>query len=180
MRSNINAMNAHTEFPDLLIRPASFADSAAIWRVIEPAIRAGETWTLPPDLSEADALAYWFSPSHEVFVAQIAGASGNEIVGSYYLRANQSGNGPHVANCGYMTAPWSSGRGVARAMCAHSLDRARSRGFLAMQFNIVVSANERAVRLWQHMGFEIVGRIPAAFRHPTAGLVEAYVMYRKL
>jgi ribosomal protein S18 acetylase RimI-like enzyme len=79
-----------------------------------------------------------------------------------------------------MTAPWASGRGIARAMCRHSLDRARARGFLAMQFNIVVSTNERAVRLWQSMGFEIVGRIPAAFRHPTAGLVEAYVMYRPL
>jgi GNAT superfamily N-acetyltransferase len=169
-------MNAHSESREVLIRPAADTDSAAIWHVIEPTIRAGETWTLPPDLSEADALGYWFSPAHEVFVA----VSENEIVGSYYLRPNQSGNGSHVANCGYMTAPCATGRGVARAMCTHSIDRARSRGFLAMQFNFVVSTNERAVRLWQHMGFAIIGRIPAAFCHPTAGLVEAYVMHRML
>jgi len=161
---------------EFLIRPATAVDRTAIWRVIEPAIRAGETYTLPRDLSEDDALSYWFSPAHEVFVAVIDDA----IVGSYYLRPNQGGNGSHVANCGYITAPWAAGRGVAHVMCRHSLGRARQRGFLAMQFNIVVSTNERAVRLWQRMGFEIVGRIPNAFRHPTAGLVDAFVMYRAL
>jgi ribosomal protein S18 acetylase RimI-like enzyme len=161
--------------PQVFIRPAT-GDAAAIWTVIEPAIRAGETYTLPPDLSKDDALGYWFSPKHEVFVA----LSDGQVVGSYYLRPNWGGGGSHVANCGYMTAPWAAGSGIAKAMCQHSLDHARNSGFLAMQFNIVVSTNERAVRLWQHMGFEIVGRIPKAFRHPTAGLVEAYVMYRAL
>src|SRR5271157_585220 len=102
--------------PQVFIRPATGDDSAAIWTVIEPAIRAGETYTLPPDLSEEDALAYWFSPHHEVFVA----LSDSQVVGSYYLRPNQGGGGSHVANCGYMTAPWASGRGIAKAMCRHS------------------------------------------------------------
>lgn len=161
---------------EILVRPATTADRTAIWKVIEPAIRAGETYTLPRDLSGAEALSYWFSPAHEVFVAVLDG----KIAGSYYLRPNQGGPGSHVANCGYMTAPWAAGRGVARAMCHHSLDHARQRGFLAMQFNIVVSTNERAIRLWQRMGFEIVGRIPNAFRHPKAGLVDAFVMYQAL
>ena len=169
-------MNLHTDPDKVFIRAAVSDDSAAIWKVIEPAIRAGETYTLPSDLSKEDALGYWFSTGHEVFVAVDDG----EIAGSYYLRPNQGGNGSHVANCGYMTAPWAAGRGIATAMCRHSLNHARSRGFLAMQFNIVVSTNERAVRLWQRMGFEIVGRLPEAFHHPTAGLVEAYVMYRML
>jgi len=169
-------MNLPADHPDIFIRAATADDSADIWRVIEPAIRAGETYTLPRDLSKGGALGYWLSPGHEVFVAVHEG----EIAGSYYLRANQDGDGSHIANCGYMTAPWAAGRGVARAMCRHSLDQARTRGFLAMQFNIVVSTNARAVRLWQSMGFEIIGRIPQAFRHPTEGLVEAYVMYREL
>ena len=173
---DFRSMNLHNNCSEILIRAATVGDSAAIWKVIEPAIRAGETYTLPRDLSESDALDYWFSPGHEVFVA----LREDEIVGSYYLRANQAGAGSHVANCGYMTVPWAAGRGVARAMCWHSLDQARIRGFLAMQFNIVVSTNERAVHLWQFIGFEIIGRIPQAFRHPTAGLVEAYVMYRTL
>jgi ribosomal protein S18 acetylase RimI-like enzyme len=111
-----------------------------------------------------------------VFVAEEAGA----IVGSYYLRANNQGGGAHVANCGYIVAPQAERRGTARAMCAHSMERARTRGFRAMQFNFVIATNERAVRLWQSCGFGIVGRLPAAFQHPRFGLVDALVMYRTL
>jgi ribosomal protein S18 acetylase RimI-like enzyme len=111
-----------------------------------------------------------------VFLAE----EGSEVVGSYYLRANNRGGGAHVANCGYIVAPDAMGRGVARAMCRQSLDRARERGFRAMQFNFVISSNERAVRLWQSCGFEIVGRLPAAFDHPRLGFVDAFVMYRTL
>jgi ribosomal protein S18 acetylase RimI-like enzyme len=158
------------------LRRALPDDAPAIWRIIEPAIRAGETYALPRDMSRAEALAYWHSPGHAVFVAERDG----EVVGTYYLRANHRGGGAHVANCGYMTAPWAAGQGIARAMCAHSLDEARERGFRAMQFNFVVATNERAVRLWQALGFEIVGRLPGAFAHPRLGFVDSLVMYRKI
>jgi L-amino acid N-acyltransferase YncA len=158
----------------MLLREATASDDDAIWKILEPVVRGGETYTLPADMKREDALAYWNSPGHEVFVAEENG----EIVGTYYLRANQKGGGAHVANCGYMTAPWAIARGVARAMCQHSLEYAKTRGFRAMQFNFVVSSNERAVRLWQSMGFEIVGRLPVAFMHPTLGPVDALVMYR--
>jgi GNAT superfamily N-acetyltransferase len=85
-----------------------------------------------------------------------------------------------AANCGYMTEAASSGRGVAKQMCEHSLEYARSAGFLAMQFNFVVSSNERAVRLWQFLGFDIVGRLPAAFRTPSGSYVDALVMFKTL
>ena len=158
------------------IRTAIDADRLQIWKILEPTVRAAETYTLPPDLTEAQALAYWFSPTHEVFVAESAG----EIVGTYFLRANQQGKGDHIANCGYITAAWATGQGIARAMCTHSLEHAKQRGFRAMQFNFVVSTNHRAVKLWKSLGFEIVGEIPAAFRHPTEGHVPAYIMHRKL
>jgi ribosomal protein S18 acetylase RimI-like enzyme len=158
------------------IRPARDTDRPAIWAVIEPVFRAGETYPLPRDISETDGLAYWFTPGHEVFVAEDDGG----IAGSYYLRANQKGGGAHVANCGYITAPAQRGRGVARTMCAHSLERARARGFRAMQFNFVVSTNERAVKLWQACGFDIVGRLPGAFAHPAHGYVDALVMFQAL
>jgi ribosomal protein S18 acetylase RimI-like enzyme len=160
----------------MLIRPAVDEDKNAIWAIMEPIIRAGETYTLPRDMNKESALAYWFSPEREVFVAEHLG----EIVGTYCLQANQKGGGAHVANCGYMTAPSATGRGVARAMCTHSLDRARERGFRAMQFNFVISTNDRAVRLWQGFGFEIVGRLPGAFEHPSLGYVDAYIMFRSL
>jgi len=158
------------------VRTATISDGEAVWPILEPVIRAGETYTLPRDMAREAALAWWFSPGHEVFLAE----ENRAAVGTYFLRANQQGGGAHVANCGYITAPAATGRGVARAMCAHSLERARSRGFRAMQFNFVVSTNERAVRLWQSFGFEIVGRLPGAFQHPTAGFVEVFVMYRAL
>src|SRR5580693_7095982 len=158
------------------IRAAGANDSDPIWKIIEPVIRSGDTYTLPADMNREEALAYWSAPGHEVFVAE----ENREILGTYYLRANQKGGGAHVANCGYMTAPWASGRGVARTMCQHSLERAKARGFRAMQFNFVVSSNERAVRLWQSMGFEIAGRLPGAFVHPALGAVDALVMYRHL
>jgi ribosomal protein S18 acetylase RimI-like enzyme len=160
----------------MIIRPARFEDGDAIWRIIEPTIRAGETYTLPMDTPKDAALAYWFAPPHEVFVAE----QDQSLLGTYYMRANQPGGGAHVANCGYMTAPAAMGRGVAREMCQHSLAHARMRGFVAMQFNFVVSTNERAVALWQRLGFAVVGRLPAAFDHPRLGLVDALVMHRPL
>lgn len=160
----------------LAIREARPGDADAIWAILKPVIRAGETYCLPPGMSREDALAFWFTDGNEVFVAE----DGDQIAGTYFLRPNQKGGGSHVANCGYMTATALFGRGVARAMCAHSLDRAKQRGFRAMQFNFVVSTNERAVRLWQSFGFEIAGRLPGAFLHPEKGYADAYVMYRRL
>jgi GNAT superfamily N-acetyltransferase len=129
-----------------------------------PAKPTRSRWTFPA------------TPQREVFVAE----HDAQILGTYFLQPNQQGGGAHVANCGYVTAAWATGRGVARAMCVHSLEHARSRGFSAMQFNFVVSTNERAIALWQSVGFRIVGRLPGAFRHPTAGFVDALVMYRSL
>jgi ribosomal protein S18 acetylase RimI-like enzyme len=160
----------------MLIRPALATDAADVWRVLEPTIVAGETYALPTDMTREDAIAYWCAPGHEVFVAE----ERNVIVGTYYLRPNQHGGGAHVANAAYMVAPAATGRGIAQAMCEHSLQHARERGFLALQFNFVVNSNERAVRLWQHLGFAIVGRVPKAFRHPSLGLVDALVMHRLL
>lgn len=158
------------------IRPATAADAHAVWEILEPMIRAGETYPLPRALGREAALTYWFAPGHEVFVAEDDG----RIEGTYYLRANQDGGGSHVANCGYVTAAAAGGRGVGRAMCEDSLARARARGFRAMQFNFVVSTNERAVRLWRSCGFEIVGRLPEAFRHPVRGYVDEFVMFQRL
>ncbi|MBK5958943.1 GNAT family N-acetyltransferase [Rhodoplanes elegans] len=162
------------------IRPATPADADALWRILEPVIRAGETYPLPRDLSRDDALAYWLSPAHEVHVALYEDGDREAMVGTYYLKANNAGGGAHVANCGYMVAADAAGRGVAQEMCAHSLARAKARDFRAMQFNFVISSNERAVRLWQHMGFAVVGRLPGAFEHPTKGYVDALVMFRDL
>lgn len=160
----------------MIIRHATDADAAGIAAIIMPTIRAGTTYALDRAMTEADALAYWLAADKEIFIAEEAGV----ILGTYTMRANQAGGGRHVCNCGYMTSAAATGRGVARSMCQHSMAHARLRGFRAMQFNFVISTNERAVRLWTSLGFATVGRLPGAFLHPDHGYVDALVMYRLL
>ena len=167
---------ARANIGGFLMRSAAPSDGDSIWSILSPIIGAGETYALPRDMSREDALAFWFAPAHAVFVAEAE----DRVLGTYYLRANQQGGGAHVANCGYMVAGGAQGRGVARAMCAHSLEVARERGFRSMQFNFVVSSNTRAVKLWESLGFGIVGRIPGGFAHPSLGFVDAFVMYRDI
>lgn len=159
------------------IRAATEADWPAIWSILEPVIRAGDTYALNRNLDETAAQHYWKARDHHVFVNELGDG---RIAGTYYLRPNQGGGGSHVCNCGYITAGALHGRGVARAMCEHSLREARIRGFRAMQFNFVVSTNQRAVDLWRRLGFDTVGTLPAAFQHPTLGYVDALVMSRFL
>lgn len=161
---------------EIAIRPATDADWPHLWAIIAPIMREGETFALPRDGDEAVARAYFASPEKVNFVAEEDGV----ILGASYVRANQQGGGSHIANCGYMTAPAARGRGIARALCAHSIEYCRARGFLGIQFNFVVSTNEPAVHLWQNFGFDIMARLPQAFDHPRLGLVDALVMYKAL
>jgi len=160
----------------LSIKHASNADSDALWHILEPIIRAGETYPLPRDMSRDDALAYWLSQSHQTFTATSEGS----VVGTYYIRPNNSGGGAHVANCGYMVGENARGKGVARAMCAHSIEVARQSGFKAIQFNFVIATNTRAVALWISCGFETLCTLPQVFDHPREGLVDALVMFKQL
>lgn len=160
----------------LSIRPAEDADQDAIWAIMEPVIRAGATYPLDPDIGREEAFAYWFSPDKQVFVAE----EGGEVLGTYYLKPNSTGLANHVANAGYMTHVEARGRGIASAMARDSFARAKAAGFRAMQFNLVVASNQQAVRLWQKLGLQVVGRLPEAFRHKRLGLVDALVMHRIL
>ena len=160
----------------LQIRQATTADSDAIWDIFRSVVVTGDTYAFDPGISRDDALAYWLHPSNFRYVAEREGA----IVGTYILKANQPGLGSHVANAAFMVSPPARGFGVGRAMGEHSLSEARRLGFRAMQFNFVVSTNESAVRLWQELGFKIVGTLPGVFRHSKKGFVDAYVMFRSL
>jgi len=166
----------------LQLRPARPDDWPAIWSVLEPTFRRADTYTFAPDISETEARTAWMeNPQASTFVAcGTQGDARNTVLGTYLLKANQPGQGAHVANCGYVVSDAARGLGVASAMCEHSQREAIARGFRAMQFNFVVSTNEAAVHLWQKLGFAIVGTLPGAFRHPRHGFVDAYVMYKQL
>lgn len=158
------------------IRPVSAADHEAVWTILHEVVAAGDTYAFDPATPREEALRLWTEATRATYVAEVDG----RVAGTYYLKDNQPGLGSHVANAGYMTAGWARGRGLGAAMCEHSLAEARRMGYVAMQFNLVVATNQGAVRLWQRMGFEVVGTLPGAFRHARLGLVDALVMYRKL
>ncbi|HET7065365.1 MAG TPA: GNAT family N-acetyltransferase [Rudaea sp.] len=160
----------------LIIREIGAAEFELLWPIFHEVVAAGETYSYAPDMRFEQARQLWTSEGSRCFAALLDGA----CVGGYMLHANQPGLGNHVANCGYMVSSAMRGRGIASAMCEHSLAQARAAGFTAMQFNFVVSSNEGAVRLWQKHGFEIIGRIPNAFRHARLGLVDALIMYRRI
>jgi ribosomal protein S18 acetylase RimI-like enzyme len=160
----------------LAIREIDADGFARAWPIFHAVVAAGDTYSYPPDIDEAQARAMWTTPPSRCFVAEREG----EVLGVYMLRPNQPGLGDHVANCGYMVSPHARGQGVASAMCEHSLAQARRAGFTAMQYNFVVSSNEAAVRLWQRHGFAIVGRVPGAFRHARLGPTDVFVMHRML
>jgi ribosomal protein S18 acetylase RimI-like enzyme len=171
-------MTGRTTFEHAILRRYRDQDWEAVWSILEPVFRAGETYAYPRDITAGDARQAWTSGPREVFVAEDP-ATG-QIVGTYYLRPNHEGPGAHVCNCGYVVSLHARGRGLAALMCEHSQCEAVSRGFRAMQYNLVASSNHAAVHLWRKMGFAIVGSLPGAFEHPTLGFVDAYVMFKAL
>jgi len=160
----------------MILRLAAPSDEDAIWDIFQAVITSGDTYAFDPQMSREEALAYWLRSDTHTYVAERDG----KIVGTYILRPNQLGLGGHVANAAFMVAPAARGLGVGRFMGEHCLREARRLGFRAMQFNFVVSTNAPALRLWQQLGFEIVGTLPGAFRHSQLGYVDAYVMFRTL
>lgn len=158
------------------VRPDENRDRAQIWTIFREVVSTGTTYAYPSDTTREEAVRLWIEEPSACYVAETE----DRIVGTYYLKTNQPGRGAHVCNAGYMVHSEFRGRGIGRALCRHSLETARERGYVAMQYNLVVSTNEAAVRLWKEMGFEIVGTLPKAFDHAEEGLVDAHVMYRLL
>lgn len=159
------------------IRHYEESDWPSVWPLLHDIFAAGDTYTFSPQSSEEDIHRAWVEAPAATFVAC---SPDGQILGTYFLKANQPGLGAHVCNCGYVVAPQARGQGIASLMCEHSQVEAIAMGFRAMQFNFVVSTNERAVQLWQRLGFAIVGRLPGAFNHRDLGYVDALVMFKQL
>jgi len=158
------------------IRRATREDFDQIWSIFHEIAAAGETYAYPRDINRDQAIKLWLDIPRQTYVFEEAG----KILGTYYIKTNQTGAGQHVCNCGYMVSSAARGRGLATEMCEHSQEVAKKLEYRAMQFNFVASTNEGAVRLWKKLGFEIVGSLPKAFNHPSKGFVDALLMYKWL
>jgi len=160
----------------ITIREANAEDFEQIWPFFHDIVSAGTTYGYPTDITKQEAVDIWMTLPEKTYVAEDNG----DIVGSYYLKTNKPGPGSHVCNCGYMVSDKARGKGVATAMCEHSQEQAKQLGYRAMQFNFVTSTNTGAIRLWEKLGYEKVGRLPGAFKHPQEGYVDAFVMFKNL
>lgn len=158
------------------IRKAIDQDRHEVWEIFTAVIQTGDTYVFAPDTAKEDLDKHWFSPYMDTYVLEENG----EILGTYIIKPNQIDLGSHIANASYMVHPKAQGKGIGKLLCEHSLMEARKFGFMAMQFNLVVSTNKVAVKLWQKFGFEIIGTIPNGFNHLTLGYVDAFIMYLKL
>jgi len=145
-----------------------------IWPIFYEIVAAGETYAYPQNTTKSEAIKIWLHVPRKTFVI----TDNDEILGTYYIKTNQSGSGNHVCNCGYMVSSKARGKGLATTMCKHSQKIALELGYKAIQFNFVASTNKAAINLWNKLGFEVVGQIPKAFNHPVKGYVDALVMYK--
>ncbi len=160
----------------LSIHESTAKDFQQIWPIFQEIVAKGDTYPYPPDINQEEAFHQWMEIPQKTFVAKLD----EEIVGTYYIKPNQTGLGAHVCNCGYMVSSQARGQGIATQLCVHSQQSALELGYKAMQFNLVVSSNAAAVHLWNKLGFEIIGRLPKAFNHLRLGLVDAFIMYKWL
>src|SRR6188472_3275209 len=158
----------------MLIREATAEDWPAIWPFFHTIVAAGETFTYPVDLSQETGQDFWLYPAPNRTV--VAVDDDGTVLGTAKMNRNQMGNGSHVASASYMVDPARSGQGVGRALCRYSVDWARAEGYRAVQFNAVVETNTHAVKLYESLGFTVVGTVPEAFKHPRHGYVGLHIM----
>jgi L-amino acid N-acyltransferase YncA len=158
------------------IRAFEERDWPAVYEIFRAVVDAGETYVYDPAWSEAEARGVWVSPEPALTVVAV---EDGVVLGTAKAGPNRPGPGSHVSTAGFMVSPAARGKRVGRALGEYVLAWARDQGYHSMQFNAVVEANRAAVHLWQSLGFEIIGTVPEAFRHPTEGLVGLHVMYQK-
>jgi L-amino acid N-acyltransferase YncA len=162
----------------VIIEIATDADWPAIFPIFSQIVEAGETYAYPSGLTSEQAQSLWMEPPPGQTV--VIRDDDQTILGSAKMGPNRPGRGAHVATASFMVDPAQQGRGIGRTLGDYVIEWARAAGFHSMQFNAVVETNVGAVKLWQDLGFAIIGTVPATFDHRSKGLVGLHVMYRRL
>ncbi len=158
------------------IREATEKDIEPVWEIFKEVIKTGDTYVFSPKTPKTKLKKNWFADYMRTFVSE----EGNKVLGTYIIKPNQIDLGNHIANCSYMVNPNEQGKGIGKKLCEHSINIARASGYYGIQFNMVVSSNKVAVKLWEKFGFKIIGITPKGFRHSELGLVDTYIMFKEL
>ena len=162
----------------MIIRKADAErDYDKVWDIFTTVVSTGDTYVFDPKTPKDTLHKNWFADYMDTFVA--VDDNGN-ILGTYIIKPNQIDLGNHIANCGYMVNPKYQGKGTGKLLCEHSIQFAKDKGYLGIQFNFVVSTNTNAVELWKKFGFKSIGTTPKGFRHKSLGLVDTYIMFKDL
>jgi GNAT superfamily N-acetyltransferase len=163
---------------DTSVRPATAEDWAQIWPFFRDTVLAGETYAYPQDLTSEQAAGLWLEqpPGETVVLVDDVGV----VLGSAKMGPNRPARGSHIGTASFMVDPAARGRGVGRALAEYVVGWHRDHGYRGIQFNAVVETNTAAVRLWQALGFEIVGTVPGAFHSKEHGYVGLHVMFLPL
>jgi GNAT superfamily N-acetyltransferase len=162
--------------PSVTVRDHVDEDWPGVWTIIEPVVRAGDTFPYPTDLTEAAARPLWLD-NGPVGRATVAVDGGGVVLGTAKMGRNRPGPGAHVATASYMVSTEARGLGVGRALVVDSLEWAKAAGFAAMQFNAVVEDNVGAVRLYEDLGFTVIGTVPEAHEMPDGRRVGLHIMH---
>ncbi len=142
-----------------VVRATAAEDHDELLAAFAAVVAAGEGYPQAPDepVTWATFEPYWLRPARASYVARDAGSG--RFAGAYTMKPNGYGRAAHVANAGYLVVPEARGCGLGEALVRHSFETARGHGFDALQFNFVFASNP-ARRLYERLGFEVVGRVP--------------------
>ena len=156
------------------IRPATEADWLQLHDLVVEVATAGETYAMDVPASLEETRDFW-AGDHLVVAVE-----GDTLLGAAKMGPNRPAQGSHIGTASFMVGAAARGRGIGRALGEYAVDWHRAHGFRGIQFNAVVSTNTAAVRLWESLGFEIVGTVPDAFRLPSGEYADLHVMHLAL
>ncbi len=125
---------------------------------------------------EAGEVAAMFAAQTRTVVA----LDGEEVVGLYILHPNNIGRCAQIANASYAVRRNRRGGGIGRRLVTDSLERAKTCGFVGMQYNAVVKSNTPAIALYLKLGFTVLGTVKNGYRLADGSLTDTLIFYRGL
>ncbi len=158
------------------LKPYCAEDERPLYEIFKDVIDSGSLFPYN-DNSVAEFRRRFTDSESHVYVCYSAKG---ELVGGFAVRANYPGNSNHIANALYMIKGTHRGQGIGTFIIKASLQIAKGLGFHAMQYNMVLSRNITAVKLYQKLGFNLICTLPHAIRNPDGSYQDGYILHQKL